>query len=53
MSNQIRPAYDPLTSENAALVLVDHQVCENIPSSANFFRWAESLLRNESGVAQN
>jgi len=25
MSNQIRP-YDPLTSENAALVLVDHQV---------------------------
>src|SRR5438128_6686626 len=25
MSNQIHP-YDPLTSENAALVLVDHQV---------------------------
>jgi nicotinamidase-related amidase len=25
MSNQIRP-YDPLTSENAALVLVDHQI---------------------------
>src|SRR5256886_16422125 len=25
MTNEIRP-YDPLTSENAALVLVDHQV---------------------------
>jgi hypothetical protein len=25
MTNQIRP-YDPLTSENAALVLIDHQV---------------------------
>ena len=25
MTNQIRP-YEPLTSENAALVLVDHQV---------------------------
>src|SRR5258708_9868414 len=25
MNNQVRP-YDPLTSENAALVLVDHQV---------------------------
>ena len=25
MSNQVRP-YEPLTSENAALVLVDHQV---------------------------
>src|ERR1700755_594700 len=26
MSNQIRPPYEPLTSENAALVLVDHRV---------------------------
>jgi hypothetical protein len=25
MTNQIRP-YEPLTSQNAALVLVDHQV---------------------------
>jgi hypothetical protein len=25
MTNQIRP-YEPLTSENAALILVDHQV---------------------------
>src|ERR1700741_4623197 len=25
MSNQVRP-YDPLTSQNAALILVDHQV---------------------------
>jgi nicotinamidase-related amidase len=25
MTNQVRP-YEPLTSENAALVLVDHQV---------------------------
>jgi nicotinamidase-related amidase len=25
MTNQIRP-YDPLTSENAALILIDHQV---------------------------
>jgi len=25
MTNQVRP-YEPLTSENAALVLIDHQV---------------------------